>query len=317
MRNGFKHSGFVIALAWPATYCKQPGSWYDSVTLLFGVNINNYYKVGHATVVLVDVENKKFHYFDFGRYHAPYGYGRIRSGETDYDLIIRTIPKISEDGKEIENYDELLNELQNNPACHGEGTLYASYIPANFKSAYNMAMQMQQTESIPYGPFIKKGSNCSRFVNTVLRAAKPQLKYKLSLKYLVPLTPTPISNVNSLINKRVLPKLLKTTPFLPNQKLDKLALNSTLMQPKKHPKIPENAQWLSGEGAGSWFTFKFKNKFMFITRFTTNGSIECSGFYETQNNLDLINFAITYPSNCKLITLTKNDKVMSFERVIE
>ncbi len=48
-----KHTGFAIALAWPQTYCKQPGAWYDPITLLLGINKNNYYKVGHAALVLI------------------------------------------------------------------------------------------------------------------------------------------------------------------------------------------------------------------------------------------------------------------------
>jgi len=317
MKNETKHTGFAIAIAWPATYCKQPGSWYDPITLFLGINENNYYKVGHAAVVLVDVENKKFHYFDFGRYHAPYGHGRVRGAETDSDLKIKTIPKISEDGKEIENYSDLLKELQNNPSCHGEGSIYASYVPTNFISAYNKALQMQNAGPIPYGPFSKNATNCSRFVNTVLLAGKPQWKFLFSLKYFVPLTPTPISNVNSLRNKRVLPKLLKNAPFSPNQKRNILVLKSTLMQPKKHIKIPENAQWLSGEGAGSWFSFAEKNNLLEVNRYSPEGTLECTSFYQhREDTLSFLKnkFEISYPSNCREITIINNGEKVRLNR---
>jgi Family of unknown function (DUF6695) len=309
MKNATKYTEFAIALAWPATYCKQPGSWYDSITSFLGINENNYYKVGHAAVVLVDVENKKFHYFDFGRYHAPFGHGRVRGEETDCDLKIHTIPKISDDEKKIENYSDLLHELQNNPSCHGEGSIYASYVPTNFKLAFRKAKQMQNTGPIPYGPFRKNASNCSRFVNTVLQASKPQLKFRFSLRYLIPFTPTPISNVNSLRNKTILPKLLKNEPFSPNKKLNKLILRSTLIQPKKHIKIPEKAQWLSGEGAGSWFSFAEKNKQLEINRYSHDGILECSGYYKSkEDTLSFLKnkFNITYPSNCREITIINN-----------
>ena len=33
-------------------------------------------------------------YFDFGRYHAPKDFGRVRDVETDGDVTIKTIAKI-------------------------------------------------------------------------------------------------------------------------------------------------------------------------------------------------------------------------------
>ncbi len=77
--HGETHTGFAIAIAWPSTFCKQPGSWYDPLTLWLGVNYNHYYRVGHAAVVLIDPDKNKCHYFDFGRYHAPFQYGRVRN----------------------------------------------------------------------------------------------------------------------------------------------------------------------------------------------------------------------------------------------
>ena len=53
-----KNSGLAIALAWPQTYCKQPGSWYDPVTEWLGINKNNYYRAGHAATVLIDIKKK-------------------------------------------------------------------------------------------------------------------------------------------------------------------------------------------------------------------------------------------------------------------
>lgn len=312
------HTGFAIALAWPETYCKQPGSWYDPLMLFFGINQNNYYKAGHAAVILADIENYKFHYFDFGRYHAPFGHARVRSAETDDDLTIFTTPIFSEDKSLIKNLDEILNELQNNPSCHGEGTLHASYIPVHFQKALNKVKQMQEESPIPYGPFIIDGSNCSRFVNSVIRAGSPDSIYKLKLKFKVPFTPTPISNVNALKNKMVLPKLLKTKPFVPLKKLEHHLLHSTLYPPEKHPKIPENAQWLSGEGAGSWFVFNVKDQLLHVKRFAPDGKLECAGIYENNDKRKLINkdFKIIHPSNCKVIHLTDGERQnISFVRI--
>ena len=56
-----KYSGFAIALAWPETFCKQAGAWYDFFMEKIGISLNNHYKVGHAAVVLVDGQSGKFH----------------------------------------------------------------------------------------------------------------------------------------------------------------------------------------------------------------------------------------------------------------
>lgn len=313
-----KHTGFAIAIAWPETYCKQPGSWYDPITLLLGINKNNYYKVGHAALVLIDTKNQKAHYFDFGRYHAPYKHGRVRSAETDHDLEVKTIPIISRNGKFLENFREILYELQNNPACHGEGELYASYCSINFESAFEKAKNLEEKSPIPYGPFRINGSNCSRFVNTVIRAGKPKFWHWFGLNFKVPLTPTPISNVNALDNRMILQKLLKGEPFCPLRKFDKQLLTATLPAPERHPNIPENAQWLSGEGAGSWFVFEIENTLLKVTRYSVYGSIECTGLYENKDAIALLKnknlYKITYPSNCKTVSLKVNDTEIKFHR---
>ncbi len=313
-----KFTGFAIGLAWPETYCKQPGSWYDPLTLWMGLNTNHYYRVGHAAVVLIDTENKKSHYFDFGRYHAPFQYGRVRSAETDHELRMVTTPVISADNRSISNFREIISELQNNKACHGEGEMHASYCPVNFRAAYDKATQMQQVSPIPYGPFLPKGSNCSRFVNSVIRAGKPLWKFRFRLKYLVPLTPTPMNNVNSLYDQTELPDMSEHVPFYPIRKIDHKSLRSTLHKPAKDSKIPENAQWLSGEGAGSWFTIVPENSQLKVTRYAPDGEVECTGFYKNLSapaNFSNHNFQITYPSNCKVVSLKNQDKVLQFERV--
>ena len=127
MPKNNKCAGFAIAIAWPETYCKQPGYWYDRFTNLLGFSDNHYYKVGHAALVLINSETKKCHYFDFGRYITPFQHGRVRSEITEHGLKVNTLAQISKDGQRIENFNEILRELQLNHECHGEGALHASY----------------------------------------------------------------------------------------------------------------------------------------------------------------------------------------------
>jgi hypothetical protein len=286
---------------------------------LLGVNRNNYYKAGHAALVLIDISNRKCHYFDFGRYHSPFDHGRVRGSITDHDLEMKTIPLISSDGKTIENYTDILNELQLNPACHGEGNIHASYCPIDFKESYGKVIQMQDAHHWPYGPFRYNGSNCSRFVNTAILAGEPDFWQKVRLQWFVPLTPTPLNNVNSLNNKIILPKLLKSEPFVLLKKLDKEQIKTTLLQPERNPGIPENAQWLSGEGAGSWFDLTFQGDILRVTRYSPNGEIECSGCYKntTSENINsLEKMRVTYPCNCNRVTIACEDLKHTFERFL-
>ncbi|MBE0638717.1 MAG: hypothetical protein IH598_09360 [Bacteroidales bacterium] len=318
MPKDSRFTGFAIALAWPATYCRRPNGWYDPLANLFGISKHHYYMAGHAALVLVDSQNKKCHYFDFGRYHAPFNFGRVRSAVSDHGLEVRTLPTISGDGQIIENFMEILTELQTNAECHGEGNLYASYCPVNFAKAFKKATHLQHISPIPYGPFQYKGSNCSRFVNDVIVAGDPTWKHVLWLKYLVPLTPTPLNNVNSLTNKVVLPKMLINLPFSPQPIPDKKILKTTLFAPARHAKIPGAAQWLSGEGAGSWFHIEPEGSHFQISRFSPEGELECDGKFTPQNGsyFNLAStFSIGYLSHCHRVVINQNNQLIELKRI--
>lgn len=316
-----KYTGFAIAIAWPQTYCKQPGAWYDPMASLVGINKNHYYQVGHAALVLVDNNHKKAHYFDFGRYHSPYQYGRVRSADTDHELEIKTIPQITEDGLKLDNYRNILHEIQTNTACHGEGTLYASYCRVNFNNSYFKAQKMQDESPIAYGPFKIGGSNCSRFVNSVIRAGKPKIGHWFGLNFKVPLTPMPMNNVNALTNRIEMPKLQEETPFYPANKLNAKLLKTTLPAPNRHPNIPEIAQWLSGEGAGSWFVLFIINKLLKVTRYSPQGVIECTGLFENKDAIKMLHnhqsYKVAYPSNCQKVFLKVDNLEFAFNKVLE
>lgn len=198
-------TGTAIAIAWPETMCKQAGAWYDPISNFIGLSKNNYYKVGHAALVLVDHVNKEAHYFDFGRYHSPFNHGRVRSAVTDHDLEIKTSVVLNAK-KELYNSVEILRELNANASCHGDGTLYASLLSINFEASYQQALELQKQSPIVYGPFIPSGTNCSRFVNTSILKGATNFWHKLLLKFPLTLSPTPMWNVRVGKSKIKLPK---------------------------------------------------------------------------------------------------------------
>jgi hypothetical protein len=200
------YTGFAVALAWPETLCKQPGTWYDGPMNLLGVSKNHYYKVGHAAVILIELKTGNCHYFDFGRYHAPFGHGRVRDAETDHDLVMQSKALIS-NLNEVQNLQDLLMELYNNSACHGQGPLYSSYTQINFEKACYQAKQMQIKGSWKYGPFVWNGTNCSRFVRTIVLSGNPPFPDKLKLLFPITITPTPACIVKSLRNHITIKRL--------------------------------------------------------------------------------------------------------------
>ncbi len=193
----YMHNGFAIALAWPETLCKQAGAWYDAPLSYLGFNRNGYYKVGHSAIVLIDDATGSCHYFDFGRYHAPHGHGRVRSGETDHDLKIKTKAKISERNKEIHNLKEILSELYNNPSTHGTGAIFGAVTRINYAKAMHFTKLLQDKVHIQYGPLLPNGTNCSRFVNSAIKAGKPAFSKRIKLQFPPTISPTPMWNLKA------------------------------------------------------------------------------------------------------------------------
>ena len=194
MKNN-KHPGIILILAWPQTLCKQAGAWYDNILNKLGIASNHYYKVGHAALVLADGVSGKCHYYDFGRYHAPFGHGRVRSEFTDHDLHIPIKAQI--EGGKLKNIGEIKFFLQNNESCHGTGDIIMSYCEIDFLKAKEKADAMQKNSPIKYGPFEWNGTNCSRFVRTVALSGQPTFLNKLRLLMPPMFTPTPIWNVRA------------------------------------------------------------------------------------------------------------------------
>ena len=169
---------FIITLAWPEGMVSATGSWYDKIA-----SNNGKYRVGHSALVLINSETKKSHYFDFGRYHTPKGFGRVRDVVTDGDVALNDA-KIK--NGEILNIEKILLQLSEMQATHGEGKMYASVISGvNFQSAFSTAKKMQNQGMLPYGPFTIKGTNCSRFVAAVIISSDPPVIKKLRLELVI------------------------------------------------------------------------------------------------------------------------------------
>lgn len=97
-----------------------------------------------------------------------------------------------------------------------------------------------------------------------------------------------------------------------------MSLKSTLLAPKLPSNLPQNAQWLAGEGAGSWFAIIQKGNDFEITRHSSEGKIECEGLfqYETQSAFNIENdYQFTHLSHCKTVKIIQQNITFVFERV--
>jgi len=180
---------FLIALAWPEGMVTATGAWYDRF-----FSTKGRYRVGHSAVVLVERSTGQLLYFDFGRYHSPNNYGRVRDVQTDNDVAIKSMAEINAD--RINNLKEILQEIKENKSFHGEGTLYASILnDVSFKKAYAYAKKTQERGLVLYGPFVYNGTNCSRFVAAVMRSSSPKFIKNARLKLPLTISPSPKRNV--------------------------------------------------------------------------------------------------------------------------
>lgn len=92
---------------------------------------------------------------------------------------------------------------------------------------------------------------------------------------------------------------------------------NTLAKPDIPHNLPSSAQWLAGEGAGSWFVMEIMKKNQFtISRYNPVGKLECCGIfveYQTANFNYNLPFIITYLSHCQQVTILQNNQIYLFK----
>ena len=118
----------------------------------------------------------------------------------------------------MENFSSLLNEICNNISSHGTGPTHGSYVSVDYNSAFMSAKKLQNKEVLKYGPFIWNGTNCSRFVRTIIISGQPNFFSRLKIAIPFMVTPTPLHNVKALGSKVIV------TPQEQQQKINKAPL---------------------------------------------------------------------------------------------
>lgn len=91
-----------------------------------------------------------------------------------------------------------------------------------------------------------------------------------------------------------------------------------LPAPARVEHLPLHAQWLAGEGAGSWFSIVAAHDARVeITRFSPEGKVECTGLFACNNPTFNLNqpYEFTHLSHCKTVNILQNGIIFIFERV--
>ncbi len=319
--------GIIIILSYPDTIVR-PAYWEFSSKIwpLLGIGGKHAVQAGHAALLLIKKEKSEINYFDFGRYITSYGNGRVRSKETDPELVIPISAKF--ENKKLINLKEILLWLDNHPEkTHGEGRLVATeHTEIKYTKAEKYIELQINKKEIPYGAFIKNGTNCARFVTDTLIKATTNKKIKNQLKKSNLFTPSPIGNVikatttncilevknqqiknyqNRSIIKEYKESFLKKFDVQPN-------LIGTEL-PNKNVFNLKEATWLGGIGSGAWFKIEkqISIKTYRIARYTSDGVKDFEGEFNLKEGVFRHKepHQFIHTTNCKEVYIKQHEKV--------
>lgn len=324
--------GIIIILSYPDTVVR-PAYWEKSSKIWPKIGIGGKHAVqaGHAALLLIQKENSEINYYDFGRYITTYGNGRVRSKETDPDVIIDI--KATFKNGELNNLNDILLWIEKHPEkTHGDGRLVASLNnEIDFSKANNYIHQLINEKEIPYGAFIKNGTNCARFVTDTIITSCTNEKIAKQLKQSNLLTPSPIGNViKGKTNNEIFTTHNQQLTEYENRSITKEYKASFFKSFKGEPNLigtekPDlktfdlkKGTWLGGIGSGAWFYIEEqvdKNTYK-IARYNSFGNKD----FETLFTIDKTCFnhqkeyQFKHPTNCKEAIIQQNKTIYTLLR---
>ncbi|AUC86573.1 hypothetical protein CW731_15350 [Polaribacter sp. ALD11] len=324
--------GIIIILSYPDTIVR-PAYWeiLSNFWPKIGIGGQHAVQAGHAALLLLQKGKSEINYFDFGRYITTYGNGRVRSKETDPELEVSASANFIND--ELLNVEEILLWIENHPEkTHGDGRLVASiHEEIDFHKAKTFIHQLIDEKEIPYGAFIKNGTNCARFVTDTIIASSTNKKIGIQLRKSNLLTPSPIGNVLKANTSDTVYNVYeqKITNYT-NRSIVKEYKASFFNKFEGEPNLKgteepnldifelKNGTWLGGIGSGAWFKIedKINIKTYKISRYTPGGKKDFEGLFSI-NKTDfnfLEEYHFKHPTNCKEVYILQNGKEFLFKK---
>jgi len=329
----FTSNGIIIILAYPDTVVKPSKRDVISTFLPYlGIGTKNGIQAGHAALLLIKKGVSEINYFDFGRYITTFKNGRVRSKETDFELHIPISAKFEKGS--LSNLEEILVWIESHPEkTHGFGRMIASVNEEiDYEKAMNFINSCINQKEIPYGAFIRNGTNCARFVTDTLRTSTLQkkIKTKLTISYLF--TPSPIGNV---LKGRTISNIYQIyntkVSLYTNRSILKEYTSCFFNKFDRTPSLIEgeiqnkwlfslkNGTWLTGCGSGAWFTIekKINTTTYKVARYTYAGIKDFEGVFKiSENGFDMnLEYQFTHPTNCLEAFIIQKEKKFTLRRI--
>ncbi|MGB1283279.1 MAG: DUF6695 family protein [Polaribacter sp.] len=324
--------GIIIILSYPDTLVRT-AYWEFSSKFwpLIGIGDKEKVLAGHSALLLIKKNKPRIDYFDFGRYITSHGNGRVRSKITDPELHIPITAKFKKNT--LINLEEILLWVEKHPEkTHGEGRLIAGVNNSiHYKKAEKYIDDLIQQKEIPYGAFIKKGNNCSRFVaDTMIHSCtKKIIRLRLKSSYL--LTPSPVGNVlKGTTKKKIYILKNQILKYYTNRFILKENVASFFSKPKGEidvvgTELPnknlfnlDDGTWLGGMGSGAWFRIEkqLDNLFYKIGRYNAKGDKDFeSVFFVDNSSFDFKEkHQFVYPTNCDEAFIIQNQTTYFFKK---
>ncbi len=323
----------LITIAFPEEIVRTTEALYSKLLPLIGMGRQGYSRAGHVGMVLVRDGSNTFEYYDLGRYIAKKGYARARSSNTDPEIAI-PITVTWRDGK-IDNIEELLSWMHDNRTLlRGYGDIYASICEeVNYERVINYIMVTQDKGIIKYGPFVRKGTNCSRFVADAMLSGVVDEQKIRKIKRLYRITPSVLGNVESgnsydyyyiasedsvRISRENLMPIQKKLLFDWGKGYGHISksLSGTLNEPI-HNKKDDSWQWLGGIIYGVWYDIEETDMDMIyrVTQYCAEGDVNWSELFQSNNKINLTQpYKFDYPSHYDCITINTNNKSIKLVR---
>lgn len=324
--------GIIIILAYPDTIVRPAYTEFSSkIWPKLGIGGKHAVKAGHAALLLIKKNTQEIQYFDFGRYITTFGFGRVRSKETDAELMVPITAKFKDD--KLTNLEEILLWIEKHPhKTHGDGKLVTTINnKINYKKALDYIHHLISKKEIPYGAFTK-GSNCARFVTDTIIAASTKKKITRKLKTSNLFTPSPIGNVikGSTTDEIFEVFEQKITKYL-NRSIVKEYKESFLQKFDNEPNLVgtekpdvkafhlKKGTWLGGIGSGAWFTIskQINGDNFEIKRFTSKGELDFIGVFQvkTYGFNPSEKYEFLHPTNCIKAFVKQDEKTFEFTKI--
>lgn len=326
-----KTDGAIVILSYPDTVVRPAYTEFSSkIWPFFGAGSKHAVQAGHAALLLIQKKTGVVDYYDFGRYITSFGFGRVRSKDTDVELEVPLKAVFKDDT--IDNIEELLLWLEAHPEkTHGEGRLVASVNPhVDYSKAQSYIQKLLHEKEVAYGAFVKPGSNCARFVTDTLIAATTHKKIKRKLKASSRFTPSPISNVIRGNTTNEIYKVYQQQVELYHNRsvakehgacfFNKFDHEPNLIGtelPNKDLFDLKNGTWLGGIGSGAWFVVESEQGDLYrISRYTYDGTRDFSGLFAIDREGFSLKrkYEFLHPTNCTEALIIQDEQKFVFTK---